>query len=271
LSPQTNHTNILLAIMSHRNEFFRAIPVDASSDASEALIANGDAEEEDHHRLEEKTLSRFKLCYLLLGLLVGFCVYSSILGGTLLVITEWGEDFVTKCKTDTFVYFCLFYGFFFSAIVFAILGFLRNFAAMTYSAIVGGSKELLEEILSDMDYGFVVGTLVGICLAWAVAAALFGMRVQTVHSRVVLLVAAINAWLVLYTWLQHTDVDVPHFDVDDHSFVRGALMSIDRPYDKLDPFGAIDFLHDKIGTTHVAHHVDSTIPHYKAEVATEAI
>jgi fatty acid desaturase len=48
-------------------------------------------------------------------------------------------------------------------------------------------------------------------------------------------------------------------------------MSIDRPYDKLDPFGAIDFLHHKIGTTHVAHHFDSTIPHYKAEVATEAI
>jgi len=81
----------------------------------------------------------------------------------------------------------------------------------------------------------------------------------------------INAWLVLYTWLQHTDTDVPHFTDDDHSYVKGALHTIDRPYDKLDPFGAIDFLHHKIGTTHVAHHYDSTIPHYKAEVATEAI
>lgn len=81
----------------------------------------------------------------------------------------------------------------------------------------------------------------------------------------------VNAWLVLYTWLQHTDVDVPHFSNDEHSFVKGALHTIDRPYDKLDPFGFIDFLHHKIGTTHVAHHFDSTIPHYKAEVATEAI
>mmetsp|Transcript_23393 Transcript_23393/g.51223 ORF Transcript_23393/g.51223 Transcript_23393/m.51223 type:complete len:471 (+) Transcript_23393:216-1628(+) len=81
----------------------------------------------------------------------------------------------------------------------------------------------------------------------------------------------VNAWLVLYTWLQHTDVDVPHFSHDDHSFVKGALHTIDRPYDKLDPFGFIDFLHHKIGTTHVAHHFDSSIPHYKAEVATEAI
>lgn len=81
----------------------------------------------------------------------------------------------------------------------------------------------------------------------------------------------INAWLVLYTWLQHTDTDVPHFANDDHTYVKGALHTIDRPYDKLDPFGLIDFLHHKIGTTHVAHHFDSSIPHYKAEAATEAV
>jgi len=81
----------------------------------------------------------------------------------------------------------------------------------------------------------------------------------------------INAWLVVYTWLQHTDVDVPHFSQEDHSYVRGALHTIDRPYDKLDPLGAIDFLHHKIGTTHVAHHFDSSIPHYKAQAATDAI
>jgi len=81
----------------------------------------------------------------------------------------------------------------------------------------------------------------------------------------------VNAWLVLYTWLQHTDVDVPHFEDADHNFVRGAFHTIDRPYNKLDPWGAIDFLHHQIGTTHVAHHFDSTIPHYKAQAATDAI
>eukprot|EP00542_Grammatophora_oceanica_P012984 CAMPEP_0194028422 /NCGR_PEP_ID=MMETSP0009_2-20130614/2386_1 /TAXON_ID=210454 /ORGANISM="Grammatophora oceanica, Strain CCMP 410" /LENGTH=471 /DNA_ID=CAMNT_0038667811 /DNA_START=101 /DNA_END=1516 /DNA_ORIENTATION=- len=81
----------------------------------------------------------------------------------------------------------------------------------------------------------------------------------------------INAWLVLYTWLQHTDVDVPHFSMDKHNFMKGALHTIDRPYDKLDPWGLIDFLHHKIGTTHVAHHFDSRIPHYKAQIATDAI
>ena len=81
----------------------------------------------------------------------------------------------------------------------------------------------------------------------------------------------VNAWLVLYTWLQHTDVDVPHFSGDNHNFVKGALHTIDRPYDKLDPWGLIDFLHHKIGSTHVAHHYDSTIPFYKAQKATDAI
>ena len=71
--------------------------------------------------------------------------------------------------------------------------------------------------------------------------------------------------------LQHTDVDVPHFSQDNHNFVKGALHTIDRPYDQLDPWGVIDFLHHKIGTTHVAHHFDSTIPHYKAQKATDAI
>lgn len=81
----------------------------------------------------------------------------------------------------------------------------------------------------------------------------------------------INAWLVLYTWLQHTDVDVPHFSDSEHTYVKGALHTIDRPYDKLDPWGIIDFLHHKIGSTHVAHHFDSSIPHYNAQLATDAI
>ena len=76
----------------------------------------------------------------------------------------------------------------------------------------------------------------------------------------------VNFWLVLYTWLQHTDVDVPHFAADEWSWVRGAFMSIDRPYGRV-----FDFLHHRIGSTHVAHHIDARIPHYNAVRATEAL
>ena len=30
----------------------------------------------------------------------------------------------------------------------------------------------------------------------------------------------VNAWLVLYTWLQHTDTDVPHLDKDNWTPVK---------------------------------------------------
>ena len=33
----------------------------------------------------------------------------------------------------------------------------------------------------------------------------------------------------------------------------------------------IDFLHHGIGSTHVAHHIDHRIPHYRAREATDAI
>jgi len=75
-----------------------------------------------------------------------------------------------------------------------------------------------------------------------------------------------NLWLVMYTWLQHSDVDVPHFGGKDWNLVKGSFMTIDRPYGAL-----ADFLHHRIGSTHVAHHINHTIPHYHAKEATEAL
>jgi len=74
-----------------------------------------------------------------------------------------------------------------------------------------------------------------------------------------------NAWLVLYTWLQHTDPSVPQYGEDEWTFVKGALTTIDRPY------GIFDFFHHKIGSTHVAHHFFHEIPFYNGDEATAAI
>ena len=43
----------------------------------------------------------------------------------------------------------------------------------------------------------------------------------------------VNCWLVIYTWLHHTDSDVPHLSNSEFSFMRGAFLSIDRPYGKI--------------------------------------
>ena len=73
----------------------------------------------------------------------------------------------------------------------------------------------------------------------------------------------VNCWLVIYTWLHHTDSDVPHLSNSEFTFMRGAFLSIDRPYGKI-----LDFLHHNIGSTHVVHHVCPGIPHYYAKKAT---
>ena len=75
----------------------------------------------------------------------------------------------------------------------------------------------------------------------------------------------VNAWLVLYTWLQHTDPSVPHYGEGDWTWVKGALSTIDRPY------GIFDFFHHRIGSTHVAHHLFHKIPCYRAKAATESL
>ena len=69
----------------------------------------------------------------------------------------------------------------------------------------------------------------------------------------------VNAWLVLYTWLQHTHPNVPHLGAGKFKFLKGALLTIDRPYPAL-----IDHLHHHIGTTHICHHLQYTVPHYSA-------
>ena len=69
----------------------------------------------------------------------------------------------------------------------------------------------------------------------------------------------INAWLVGYTWLQHTDTDIPHYSSRDWNWAKGALQTVDRPYGPV-----LNLLHHGIGSTHVCHHINPKIPHYNA-------
>lgn len=74
-----------------------------------------------------------------------------------------------------------------------------------------------------------------------------------------------NMWLVIITGLQHTHKDVPHYDSTSWTWLRGALLTVDRDYG----LGNIIFHH--IADTHIVHHLFSRMPHYHAQEATEAI
>ncbi|TCD68243.1 hypothetical protein EIP91_011312 [Steccherinum ochraceum] len=76
-----------------------------------------------------------------------------------------------------------------------------------------------------------------------------------------------NHWIVMLTFLQHTDPSIPHYRVGQWSWLRGGLATIDRPL--LGWIGRF-FLHN-ISHDHVAHHLFPTIPFYNQPEVTEAI
>jgi len=103
--------------------------------------------------------------------------------------------------------------------------------------------------------------LLAMVLALGLAAAHFSVaRVLCVYGLPYLV---INAWLVSYTWLHHTDTNIPHFSSADWTWAKGALQTVDRPYGPL-----LNLLHHGIGSTHLCHHINPRIPHYNAWQAT---
>ncbi|KAI0372055.1 hypothetical protein BV20DRAFT_941134 [Pilatotrama ljubarskyi] len=84
----------------------------------------------------------------------------------------------------------------------------------------------------------------------------------------------VNHWLILITFLQHTDPLLPHYRGSAFTFPRGALSTIDRKL--LGDLGSFmgwlgSFATHGVSETHVLHHVSSRIPHYHAWEATAAL
>ncbi|KAJ7366784.1 oleoyl phosphatidylcholine desaturase [Mycena albidolilacea] len=84
----------------------------------------------------------------------------------------------------------------------------------------------------------------------------------------------VNHWLVLITFLQHTDPLLPHYRASEFTFTRGALATLDRSLlGDLGPvmgwIGAVATM--GISETHILHHVCSKIPHYNAWEASAAL
>jgi omega-6 fatty acid desaturase (delta-12 desaturase) len=88
------------------------------------------------------------------------------------------------------------------------------------------------------------------------------------------LLSRVNHWLVLITFLQHTDPLLPHYRAPEFTFPRGALSTLDRKL--FGDLGSIPAwlgatLTHGIAETHVLHHVSSKIPHYNAWEASDAL
>lgn len=76
-----------------------------------------------------------------------------------------------------------------------------------------------------------------------------------------------NHWIVMLTYLHHSDPTIPHYRNKEWTFLRGALATVDRPF--LGWAGRY-FLHN-VSHDHIAHHTNSSIPFYNLPQVTQLI
>lgn len=72
-----------------------------------------------------------------------------------------------------------------------------------------------------------------------------------------------NFYLCSITYMQHTHSDVPHFNAEQWTWLRGALSTIDRSMGTF-----VDKKLHHIVDSHVVHHIFSDMPFYGAKAAT---
>ncbi|KAF9003035.1 delta-12 fatty acid desaturase [Cyathus striatus] len=76
-----------------------------------------------------------------------------------------------------------------------------------------------------------------------------------------------NHWIVMMTYLHHSDPTVPYYRKSEWNFLRGALSTVDRP---LLGWAGRFFLHN-VSHDHVSHHLFSSIPFYNQPKVTEIL
>lgn len=76
----------------------------------------------------------------------------------------------------------------------------------------------------------------------------------------------VNAYLVVITYLNHTDTFVPHLRGEGWNWLHGNLCTVDRSFGKW-----LDGVLHNVTHTHVLHHIFPKIPHYHAAEAFEHI
>ncbi|KAF7370640.1 Delta-12 fatty acid desaturase [Mycena sanguinolenta] len=74
-------------------------------------------------------------------------------------------------------------------------------------------------------------------------------------------------WIVMLTFLHHSDPTIPHYREQKWTFLRGALATVDRPL--LGFIGRMYF--HNVSHDHIGHHLFTSIPFYNQPLVTEKI
>lgn len=118
-------------------------------------------------------------------------------------------------------------------------------------------RDRMDIVISDLGFFAALGGL---------GYAIHALGFLTVVKFYLLPYMVTNLYLVLITYLQHTDVFMPHFRGSEWDWFRGALCTVDRSFGCV-----IDHVIHHIADTHVCHHLFSKMPFYHAQEATEHI
>jgi len=104
---------------------------------------------------------------------------------------------------------------------------------------------------------------------WVMASALafatfrYGAGIVAVYYGVPYLIYC--TWLLVVTFLHHTEPGTMWYNSENWNYVKGNLQSVDRVY------GWLENLHHDIGSSHTTHHLFSAIPHYHLREAAAAV
>lgn len=123
------------------------------------------------------------------------------------------------------------------------------------------------DFFEPKDYWLIVQTDIAFFMAVSVVAyGIYTFGFGNIAFFYLLPLMVTNYHLVLITYLQHTDVFVPHFRGKEWNWLRGALCTVDRSFGPI-----LDHTFHHITDTHVCHHLFSKMPFYHAQEATKHI
>jgi divalent metal cation (Fe/Co/Zn/Cd) transporter len=175
-------------------------------------VSNGSAEQDDEDDGNPESRGMFSTYYehkcdaLFLGVLAGFFIQFATLVVNFLVLYNRGDNILRQSRND-FVCFSLAWSFVTSTLSIVILNCLRNVMSATYTISLrrtsskNNSKGRVEERILLLDCLFVVGALIGLCVAWTATDLLIGAHAQAIHSAATLVVSLTWSMVVISYWL----------------------------------------------------------------------
>jgi acyl-lipid omega-3 desaturase len=132
---------------------------------------------------------------------------------------------------------------------------MQNASHMTPTSELFTKEERSMVMTSVACYSAMVAFLTGCGIV-------YGLKALTIYYIVPYLIYSL--WLLVVTFLHHTEPGAMWYSTRAWNYVRGNLQSVDRVY------GVLEHFHHDIGT-HVVHHLFPAIPHYHLREANAAV